>query len=583
MTENPALYIVTAFMTELRRAGVRNVCISPGSRSTPLTMAVARHGEFATWTLLDERSAAFFALGVARASGEPVALICTSGTATANYLPAVMEARQSNVPLIVLTADRPPELHGIGSNQTIRQDYMYNDYVKWSFSMPVPEENPALVRHARSVAWRAVAHATAVPQGPVHLNWPLREPLVPPKNPPAWATAEASGGLRHWFEGRLTVADEVTTTMSHWLKSAERGLIVCGPQDDPSLASPIMRLAERWNVPILADPLSQLRTGLHINDLVIDTYDLFLRNRQLWSAFTPDVVVRFGRTPTSKVLGQFLAACDDAHQVVVTDDVGWKDPFFTASAVVQADPASLCEALLEKLDGSLQRERQWTRMWTATNRAAAGVVERIGQNEAWSEGRIFYELSQLLPDGATLFAGNSMPVRDLDDFYLKQRHRVRFLANRGVSGIDGVVSSALGVAAVSPEPVVLVIGDVSFFHDLNGLLAAKMHNLNLLVILVHNDGGGIFSFLPQAAHPDTFSYFRTEHGLDFQRAVEMYGGCFERAEDWPAFRTAVGRLLSRGGLNVLEVRTESYENVRLHEDVYHQVAEAVEELAWPSR
>ncbi|GMA52270.1 2-succinyl-5-enolpyruvyl-6-hydroxy-3-cyclohexene- 1-carboxylate synthase [Alicyclobacillus contaminans] len=565
MTENDGLYVVTAFVEALRRAGVRHVCISPGSRSTPLTMAVARHGGFQLWTLLDERSAAYFALGLARSSGSPTVLICTSGTATANYFPAVMEARQSEVPLILITADRPPELHDVGSNQTVRQAFMYSDYAKWSVEMPVPVPEPGLVRHARATAWRAVVQASSAPRGPVHINWPFREPLVPPREVPAWAAdvGPEEGLLQSWHAADLQPSRPAVLQVASLVRKAQRGLIICGPQDSEEAADALLALADALQWPILADPLSQLRGAPSSTELVMDTYDLFLRTDRIKQAHHPDVVLRFGRTPTSKALGQFLSQCGDAMQVVISPNTQWVDPFLTATHLVHADPAAFCHVLL----GEVERGQRsaWTEQWMRLNETARNVVAEWAEKPAWNEGRLFVELSRNLPDGTLLFAGNSMPVRDMDDFFLRQTRRLRTLSNRGVSGIDGVVSTALGAAAAHEGPTVLVIGDVSFYHDLNGLLAAKQHALDVLVLLVNNDGGGIFSFLPQAAHADTFPYFRTAHGLAFEPVVEMYGGVYCQVRDWTSFSTAFADLWALSGLRVLELRTDGDDNVRWHQ------------------
>jgi 2-succinyl-5-enolpyruvyl-6-hydroxy-3-cyclohexene-1-carboxylate synthase len=443
-------------------------------------------------------------------------------------------------------------------------------------AMPVPEDEAALVRHARATVWRAVAHALSRPMGPVHLNWPFREPLVPP---PAETSSDGvdreAGGLEAWFPAEWTPSRRALDHLAQWLQAGRRGLIICGPQDNPAFADAVVALAKRWNVPLLADPLSQVRSRPHNCEHVVDTYDLFLRDRRLWAQLTPDVVLRFGATPTSKVLGQFLQSCSESRQIVVTAEEGWRDPFFTAASVVQADATQVCKALSEY--NLAPNPKEWFETWTRVNGATSAVVQRVSSEGHWFEGRVFWELASLLPDGATLFAGNSMPVRDMDDYFLKPQSAVRSLANRGVSGIDGVVSTALGAAA-SGSPTVLVIGDVSFYHDLNGLLAAHKHNLNLTVVLVNNDGGGIFSFLPQAAHPDTFAYFRTEHGLDFQHAVRMYGGRFAAVQTWEEFRQRLSESLAESGLNVIEVRTDAKENVRIHDEVLEQVRSELEGL-----
>lgn len=575
MPENMGLQAVTAFVDELWRAGVKHVCISPGSRSTPLTMSVVRDGRFRIWSLLDERSAGFFAVGLARKGRTPVALICTSGTATGNYLPALMEAKASRVPLVVLTADRPPELHHVGSNQTVDQGKLYGSFVKWSVEMPVPNTSETVMRHARAAAWRAVSCAEMVPAGPVHVNWPFREPLIPPAsvNPPAEGLDER---IHQVFGADLQPSNHAVQTLSTLLSSAERGMIVCGPMDRPDFAEAVGLLARKWNVPLLADALSQVRCGEHDTTHVIDTYDLMLRVPAFADGLKPDVILRFGQVPTSKVLGQYLSQQTQARQVVVDEDEVWRDPFFTATDVVHCNPIRLCERLLDQVE--TQTTLDWTSLWLEGNQRSRAVVQNILANPAWFEGRVIVELNHLLPTGATLFAGNSMPVRDVDSFFLAKAENIHLLSNRGVSGIDGVVSTALGVSGESQEPVVLVIGDISFYHDLNGLLAAFRHGLNLLIVLIHNDGGGIFSFLPQAAHSDTFPHFQTSHGIDFRQTVEMYHGHFVRVESWMEFQTAVDEALQRPGVSVLELRTDGEENVQLHRAVFEEVGQALQGL-----
>lgn len=593
MVENRDLQAVTAFVEELWEAGVRHVCISPGSRSTPLTMSIARDERFQAWSLLDERSAGFFALGLARQSGTPVALVCTSGTATGNYLPALMEARESRVPLLVLTADRPPELHHVGSNQTVDQLKLYGSFAKWFVEMPLPDATEVIVRHARTVAWRAATCALAAPAGPVHINWPFREPLIPPLNEHWTATqTQPEPILRHVFDATLEPSAEALSVISSLLSGAKRGLIVCGPMANEDFPQAVSNLASLWNVPIFADPLSQVRCGIHDVSHVVDTYDVWLRNPHVADTVQPDVILRFGQTPTSKVLCQYLSKQTQARQVVVDEVESWRDPFFSATDVVRANPALFCHRLSERLLERLTTtgtapvaaagSATWTKFWLAGNRRLQSVVQSILQDSDWFEGRVFVELNELLPPGATLFAGNSMPVRDLDSFFATREAAVQILANRGASGIDGVVSTALGVSAVAQGPVVLVIGDISFYHDLNGLLAATRHNLNLLIILIHNDGGGIFSFLPQAAHPDTFSHFQTSHGIDFRQAVEMYRGSFERVEDWAAFREAVSSGMRRKGISVVELRTDGEANVSLHRTVFKRAEQVLEGLTWTS-
>jgi 2-succinyl-5-enolpyruvyl-6-hydroxy-3-cyclohexene-1-carboxylate synthase len=585
---------VRAFVDELVRAGVRHVCVSPGSRSTPLAMLFAEHPGIRLWMHYDERSSAYFGLGVARASREPVALVCTSGSAAANFLPALIEARYARVPLIALTADRPPELRENGAPQTIDQVKLYGDHAKWFFDLPLPEGTAEGLRFVRTLAGRAAATARAAPAGPVHLNLPFREPLVPVAGPTAAdadpVAARGRDDGRPYaavHEGRRAPGPALVDRLAGELADAERGLIICGPQDDPELAPAVVALARALGYPVLADPLSGVRCGRHERSLVLDAYDAFLRDAGFVEETPPSAVLRFGAMPTSKPFLLYLQRHPEARQIVVDGAAGWQEPTSLASEHVWADGAALCRGLVESLsaaggtaNGKLPRRDRasaWLERWLTADRAArAAIAAELACIDEPFEGRAFAELAELLPDGATLFAGNSMPVRDLDTYLPSSERTIRMLANRGTNGIDGVVSSALGASVVSAGPLVLVIGDLSLYHDMNGLLAAKLHRLDATIVLLNNDGGGIFSFLPQAAEAEHFELlFGTPHGLDFRPAVEMYGGRFERVTDWPSFREAVGRALTAPGLKVVELPTERKRNVELHRTVWPAVSAAL--------
>lgn len=584
---------VGAFVDELARAGVRHACFAPGSRSTPLVLSLAREPRIRLWDHLDERSASFFALGLAKALREPVAVVCTSGTAAANFLPAVVEAHYSQVPLLVLTADRPPELRDVGASQAIDQLRLYGPYAKWFAEVALPEATPLLLRYARALAARAVATAREAPAGPVHLNFPFREPLIPlAAEPPDVSGPEALARLGRPegvpFTRVLAEPKQpgvaVVRELAGLLAGLPRGVIVAGPQPDEALAPALARLAATLGYPILTDPLSQVRCGLHDRALVVDAYDAFLRDPEIAGALSPQVVLRFGAIPTSKPLLLYLERHAAAQQIVV-DPAGWPDPLHLASHVVHADPAALAEALATQLAGTRCRpDPGWGELWRAIDmRARATIREEVERIEEPFEGRVFAELAALLPDGATLFAGNSMPVRDLDTFFPSSGRRIRFLANRGANGIDGVVSTALGAAAALPAPLALVIGDLSFYHDMNGLLAARRHGLRATIVLLNNDGGGIFSFLPQAEHGEQFErLFGTPHGLDFRHAAALYGLAFTRVESWPAFREAVQASLAGDDVSVIEVPTERARNVELHRRIWPAVAQAVRGVVLPA-
>ena len=592
MTHEQTLFAyVGAFAEELVRSGVEHAVICPGSRSTPLAVMLSRQAGLKVWMHVDERSAGFFALGMAKARGTPVALVCTSGTAAANFLPAVVEAHYGRVPLIVCTADRPPELRDVGAPQTIDQVRLYGVHAKWFVDMLLPEATPEALRYVRTVAGRAVATAKAGPAGPVHLNFPFREPLMPEAG---GAVPVAARRDNNPYVDFAEAPDQPRGASLRWLQlaceRAERGIIVCGPvTDDLLVGDDVAALATRLQWPVLADPLSELRTALQDRTLVIDAYDAFLRDERWTAEHGPDAVIRFGAMPTSKALTLFLQRNPDAQQFVV-DQVGWLDPTLLASGMIAAEADEVCAGLLRVL-----RERppsptqaRYTRAWVEANRRTrAAITGRLDGMTELFEGKLFAELGALLPERATIFVGNSMPIRDLDAFFPATDRVLFIMANRGANGIDGVVSTALGVAAAhsgprkwnEPEyPVVLVLGDLSFYHDMNGLLAAKLYGLKATIILLNNDGGGIFSFLPQAGAttPEQFErLFGTPTGLDFRPAVEMYGGRFERPADWPAFRAAVQAGLAGDGLTVIEVRTDRTANVAQHRAFWPLVSAAL--------
>lgn len=574
-----------SFVDELVRSGVRDTVISPGSRSTPIALLAAEHPRMRTWTIVDERSAAFFALGLAKAKRGPVALLCTSGTAAANYYPAVAEAFIGRVPLVVLTADRPHELREVGAPQTIRQIGAYGDHVKWFFEMPIPEADDNMIRHARMTASRAAAVSAAAPQGPVHLNFPLREPLLPNLSSPSlWSGGREEERTYTIVSGRSgAVSDEqIGEAVAEW-SAHERGVIICGPHDEPGYAEAVASLAELLQYPILSDPLSQLRSGRHPQDAVIDGYDAFLRDERTAALLAPEVIVRFGAMPVSKALLQYIQRHPNARMTVVDEGEGWRDPTLLAARMISAEPGALCRAAAERLHRRVPHRNGsgWMNCWRELQEMARSTMGEALEFQALFEGRTFMELRELLPSGSVLYVGNSMPIRDLDTFFAATGKDVRILGNRGANGIDGLISSALG-ASVSGAPTVLVLGDLAFHHDMSGLLAAKLHGLSLTIVLINNDGGGIFSFLPQAELPERRfeQLFGTPAGLDYAHAAAMYGGVFTRIASWEQFRSALARSFAEGGLHIIEIPTERRSNVAMHRELQRRLAERL--AAWHS-
>lgn len=594
MTLNPAATtyaFVNAFVDELARAGVRHVCIAPGSRSTPLALTIAEHPRLKSWMHLDERSGAFFALGMARALHEPVALLCTSGTAAANFFPAVVEANIAGVPLIVLTADRPPELRDVGAGQTIDQNRLYGAHVKWFVEVALPEATPGMLRYARTLGARAAAAANAKPCGPVHLNFPFREPLVPaPAESPddfsdedvtAWRGRDDDEPWVRASSGLLAPTDAMIGRLASQISEAVKPLIVCGPQTDEKLAASLGGLARTIGAPLLADPLSQVRWGTHDRSAVIDRYDALLRHPDTADELAPDFILRIGAVPTSKALFQWIERQESARLVVV-DPSRWPDPSLRAHEMLRVDPRNLCESLLHQVARRETTTCDWLNQWQVANtRASEALTNYSGSlNEAF-EGAALADVAASLPERASLCISSSMPVRDLDTFGQGDSRSIRVIANRGANGIDGVISTALGVAAASRHtdagPVVLVIGDIAFYHDMNGLLASKLHALDATIVVINNDGGGIFSFLPQASSPKHFEkLFGTPHGLDFAPVAMLYGATYQRASDSQSLRGGISAGMSGKGLHIIEYRTDRVRNVELHRGAVSAVGRALE-------
>ncbi|WP_436664348.1 2-succinyl-5-enolpyruvyl-6-hydroxy-3-cyclohexene-1-carboxylic-acid synthase [Alicyclobacillus acidoterrestris] len=569
------LWPVHAFVDALAAAGVKAAVVSPGSRNTPLTLAFAEHPEIAVYSHLDERSAGFFALGLAKSTGVPVVLCCTSGTATANYYPAVMEAFEARVPLLVVTADRPHQLRDVGANQAVRQPGMYAMHVKWALELPVPDGTQELARHAAAMAARATAVALAAPAGPVHVNYPFVEPLMLP--PRAELTDAHQISIPSLYRSAQALPDASgVEALYHALQTAKRPMFVIGPQPSAEMGRAVASFCAKHGIVLCADVLSQARfvpgeeakTQVQYFDLLLTAVGDTMP--------APDLVVRFGGQPTSKSMSTFLQHAAKGARVFVADESEWyRDASFVATDVIAGDVL----ALLRDLAGrGLEPKATWdlyVQAWKQADEAVASVVATFTKAH-WFEGAALRSFVAALPEGAQLFIGNSRPIRDLDAL-ASPRPPIVAYGNRGVSGIDGIVSTAFGVAAGRPtEPTVLCLGDVSFYHDLNGLLAARRFSVPLTILLVHNDGGGIFQHLSQAQRQETLGYFTTPHGLEFEEMVNAYGGRFTRVTDEMALAAATRQATSRqNGLQVIEVRFDNAESAGLYQRLRQEVASAL--------
>jgi 2-succinyl-5-enolpyruvyl-6-hydroxy-3-cyclohexene-1-carboxylate synthase len=549
MTATDTYVLLRAFVDELARCGMQDACTSPGSRCTPIVLSLAREPRIRSWSHIDERCAGFFALGAAKASGRPVAVTCTSGTAAANLLPAVVEAREAGVGLIVLTADRPPELRDIGAGQTIDQIGLYGGFAKWFFELGVHDATDERLRWIRTLACRTYWTALEGRPGPVHVNLPLREPLVLDQPLPEDSSGRAGGAPYVLYEPPHLPAP----TRGPGPHPSGRLLVVAGTgAPDPA---GLVAFAQRAGIPVLADPLSGARCGR----AAIAHYDLLLRSPEFASAHRPDFVFRIGELPTSKPLRAWLAGLLDVPQVAFDPDHTWQDP----GSVVGM-----------RLRGALPQPEElevapgWLESWREADAAARMAIDATLPPSELSEPLAARRLGEALGPDATLFVASSMPIRDVEEFMPARDQAPRVLSNRGANGIDGTVSAAFGAAAVAGGPVVLLIGDVALAHDLGGLLSAVRTSLRLTIVLLNNDGGGIFHFLPVAGETDAFEvHVATPHRLDFAHAAALYGCQHHLVGTVAGFDDALARALASAATTIIEVRTDRAENRELHRRV----------------
>ena len=553
---------------ELAKAGVDTAVLCPGSRSTPLTVAFAEHPGIDAVSHLDERSAAFFSLGYAKRTGTPAPVVCTSGTALANLHPAVVEADAARVPMVLLTADRPSELADSGANQTIDQEKFYGDSVRSYRKLPEPEAADRPLRALRVALSRAVGTATGVDPGPVHLDVPLRKPLEPNADAAAAPKGVPDGSLPEGFDasdrpatvgrdgpfvevtqGRSGLSAPERARIATAIGDARSGLIVCGPDDDGAPApEALVALAEATGFPVFADPLSGHRFGPHTRRYVAcGGYDGYVGAL----GADPEVVVRFGASPTSKPLRNYLRD-SGAAQFVVDPAGGWREATFTATELVVADGTRFAS----EVAGAVDRDPG---PYAATVAAFEAEYWSLVGGEEPPEGAVLADAVEFAPDPSTLFVSNSMPVRDLDRFAQPRAASLSVLGNRGASGIDGITSTALGAGHGVDEPLVLVTGDLAYYHDMNGLVAVGRAGVDATIVCLNNDGGGIFHLLPIEDHDSFETWFRTPHGLDFEHSADLYDLGFARTDDRGRFRELYRESVGADGTQVIEFETDSRE------------------------
>ncbi len=583
MKINRNIFWTETFVKELISSGVKYACISPGSRNTPLTLAFASSKKIKSFVHIDERSCAFFALGLAKVTETPVAIVCTSGTATAELYPAIIEAYQQRVPLIVCTADRPPELLDVGANQTINQNNLYKNHIRWFVDVGLPEPITRRIKHIKVLARRAVYESTVRAKGPVHLNFPFRKPFEPDAS-----TDEIEKSLIDLADSTITEKkyffkeEERDVFSEKWfqgifneLSKSKRGLIIAGPENyNPSFHNNCALLSEKLGFPVIADGASQLRFGLHSKTNIISNFEGFLRSKYFADKYKPDIILHFGRTITSKALDEYLESCS-AKRYMINEYGDWFDPSNKAAASFAFKPYLFCQKMTEYLTRKnfITKENGWFNLFKNAD-AISGKIkcEVIDKALFPNESRIINEIINLIPDNSRIMISNSMPIRDFDYFASITQKRISIFNNRGASGIDGITSTALGIAATDSTPTILLTGDLAFYHDLNGLLAANKYKIPLVTVLINNNGGGIFEVLPIAKYGKVFKeYFIAPHNLNFQPFVKAYGGKYKLIESWSEFRSTFKRALTSKQFHVLEIKTDAAKSLTLRRKYWELV------------
>ena len=596
---------IASLVDELYQLGVRHAVFSPGSRSTTLAMLFQSHGGFHTYMNIDERSAGFMALGIAKAQGEPAVLVCTSGSALTHYGPAVVEAKHSGVPMIILSADRPYTLQQVGAPQTIDQQKYFGTAVNYYEELSVPSESHYYT-YPRQVARRAYLKANDHKLGPVHINVPLFEPLVPNREEEYFTQGRSEKPFR------LVKHQEIASLGS--LLEAKRVLILGGP----SVTNPkaVVDFADRIGAVVIGDPLSNLRQY----EGVISTYDAFLAHHERWEELRPDVVIQLGQIPVSKRIQQWMATLTDIDYITVSPNADVVNPSLTTTIHVMASVDVFLTELyrglfvvpelstsigdkeqnllnISNVEGSnvstagyelgAQQENidtneehrvehgrvvsaqniiadiEYVKAWQRIESDSRQQLDKVQEESTLFEGRTIHMLQQMMPDEGQILAANSMSIRDMDYFWATGRSQAMVYGNRGTNGIDGTVSTALGLS-MNGKPTVMVTGDLSFFHDLNGLAIGKTHGMNLTIILHNNDGGGIFQYLPQKGTDDFDYLFNTPQGIDYSGLATMYGLDYVKVTTNAELDRAMQQYIGAEGIHLIEVPTSKEGSRELH-------------------
>lgn len=573
------------FVSALVRSGVKHACISPGSRNTPLTVAFQRFSKIKSFVHVDERSSGFFALGLSNKTNRPVVIVTTSGTAVAELYPAVIEAYQQRVPLIVCTADRPPYLLNTGANQTINQIDIYHNHIHKYYSADLPGINSNAFNHLLSVTKNAVSESIKY-RRPVHINFPFDKPFEPSEETDK-IDKEFLLGIKDKFKNIniLQPKRKIRTSDINFIlkqiRNSKRRLILAGPLNTNNRIKTLFQFARKIDALILADGLSGLRQEKITSSNLIVNHVSFLRSKEVREKLAPDLIIQIGNAPTSNSVLEFYAD-SKAFKVIINEFGELKDPSGTTDKIITAAFSQLFEILNQKIDKNFKdkSDKEWYKKYLEIDKQSEEVKrKRFAKLSFPFEGKIINEVVNLAPDSVNIMISNSLPVRDTDAFAGKSAKKINIFSNRGASGIDGIISTASGIKAADKNPTFLIIGDLAFYHDITGLLALKKYSLPLIIILLNNSGGGIFELLPIAKEKiDFHNYFKTPLGINFKSITNAFSGSYSHIKNWSELSNEIKKAAERKTFSVLEVKIESQRSLQTRKNIWKEMKQIAESI-----
>lgn len=573
-----------AFVNQLVELGVKYACISPGSRNTPLTLAFNKNKKIKTFVVIDERSSGFFATGLARTSDTPVVLVTTSGTAVAELYPAIIEAYQQRIPLLVCTADRPARLRNTGANQTINQHNIYKNHIRWFWDAGLPKLSKSDFARLAKKTRHAFDVAASLNRGPVHINFPFEKPLEPDAFTDEMDESIINN-LINISAGKSKVKlKEISLVLikrlAAKLERKRRGIIVCGPGNYPKGFGKLCNeFSNSTGYPVFVDALSGLKLGRHSKKNFVYHFNSFLRSEKIFNGLNPEIIIQFGALPTAKSLIEFLKVTK-AEKIIVNQFGDLKDPARTARQIIDSSPDKFIAQFTPHLS-TIKKNSEWIKLIEEIDKISGEAKNEFLSGAPFPfEGKIFSELLEALPAKCNLMISNSMPARDFDDYTQDSKIPYSVYSNRGVSGIDGINSTAFGIASESKDPTLLVTGDLAFLHDLNGLHFSSIQSIPLTILLINNNGGGIFEMLPIANQKEYFKEnFITPHNINIEAAVKAFGGNFIAVNSWQSLKQKIKSGLSNKSLSVIEIKTDSHKSSRLRKEMFVQVVKTLEDSA----